>query len=543
MPFHSIICIPTGGGKTRLAVVFLINQVLSNKKILWVTHSRYLLDQAYTEFARNLGMEWMQSNAILIYSGSGNRIADITSSHRLVFVSFQSLSQSCVNWKERLVSETVVIVDEAHHIVANSYRKAVDEFSVDKVTLGLSATPIRTKQMEKNQLYQFFNTDLGVQVHMTTLFQQGILVRPIFEEVYYEIDDTTISSINDIENRLVKNISNYNQLILDRYTQYEEKYGKTIIFALNIDHAKSLYRVFQERYGDNVFLIYSDSPSRESEFNKFQISKNGILININIMNEGVDIPDIRTVFMTKPLNSQIQVTQMVGRALRKPKNIPKEYANVVNFAVSNLGKKILLVSPKLTYKGYEAAWQEEEDKWDILALSERKINAISELVDEVRKKKAVCTFSDIFLAGYYSMVMSDEQDALIPVTYTEYRKIERYRASGEQAVFPQKMFFQDDVPSVKACFDKHLSGNVGNNTTEIVFFKFDEELLDALDGVMEQLYHIYDIVKVERKTLKEWNQYLAALYRDLPATVLYYLNLIGAKREDLFIKLVRSQYW
>lgn len=72
--FHALICIPTGGGKTRLAVTYAINEVLDyGKKILWITHSQYLLDQAYETFEYYKTSKWMSKNVILINS-SANKV-------------------------------------------------------------------------------------------------------------------------------------------------------------------------------------------------------------------------------------------------------------------------------------------------------------------------------------------------------------------------------------------------------------------------------------------------------------------------------------
>lgn len=122
--FHSIICIPTGGGKTQLAVTYSVNNEINNgRKILWLTHSKYLLNQAYYVFEDYLGEEWMKSNAILIHSDTVYRCADIQEKHKIVFVSFQSLIRCNTNWKDRIGMNVTIVVDDERVIIRTKLEK------------------------------------------------------------------------------------------------------------------------------------------------------------------------------------------------------------------------------------------------------------------------------------------------------------------------------------------------------------------------------------------------------------------------------------
>ena len=542
--FHSIICIPTGGGKTRLAVVYTINNEINNgKKILWLTHSKYLLNQAYYTFESYLGKQWMQDNAIIIHSDTPYRCDDISESQKIVFVSFQSLIRCKIDWKNKIGENVTIIIDETHHIVAESYMNIVSDYSSDKKVLGLTATPIRANRGESNELYKYYETDLGIKVHIATLFKSKILVRPIFEDVEFTIDTDEIHTVDELTNGLLGEIQNYNQLIFEQYKNNEKKYGKTVIFAINKEHVDLLYNLFQldEKYQNRVYRVYSGLSEREEEFKAFTESKDGILINVNIMNEGVDIPSIQTVFMTKPLNSRITVTQIIGRALRKAEG--KTHAIIVNFAVSNLGRKFLIVTPKLSYKLYEAEWNEDDDEIDEIELEEENIDSIAKLVKEHIEKKAVCSFSNVCLAGHYTILDGDDSDIPVPVSFIEYRKIEQYISAKKNQIektFPKKLFFCDEVESVKEYIDKSITSDV-----KLMFTKYDEDIFTKYDEVYSYVKLLYEKIVRDNLSEKRIREEISSFYNSMNekgySDLLSYLSQIGANTENQFVNLIRNE--
>lgn len=556
--FHSLVCIPTGGGKTRLAVVYLImNAINKGKKVLWITHSQFLLNQAYDTFWNYLDEAWMNKYAILIHSGEHDKVMvqsteNITIDHKLIISSFQSLQRSKSDWKNILGNDVFIVIDEAHHIVAPSYIGLLNDFMKNKPTIGLTATPIRMKKAENNELYKIFSDDLGVRIHMTELFQKGHLVRPFFEIVNYsteQLEQNDINSIDELDQYLVENSEDYNQRILDKYTKDEAKYGKTVIFAINKKHADSLYKLFCEKYGnERVFIVYSDlrknnmlidlpiDSNREMQFNAFKQSENGILININVLNEGVDIPDIQTIFMTKPLNSRTTVTQIIGRALRTSHETNKKCAYIVNFAVSNLGKKLLMVMPKMVYNQYVAEWESDEAA-DEYEENEERVSELGRMVEKVKKKTNTCSFSDVCLAGNYTIIGKNEQDDIpVPVSYKEYKKIEQFRrglSCGKNYSFPKKLFFCELEPRlIQNAFQDE------NKSCDISFKAYDSELLREIDILLIEVSGKVKEFICANKKLSEFKDYFISKYIELKSkeniTILWYLDQIGIRNEKDF---------
>ena len=152
----------------------------------------------------------------------------------------------------------------------------------------------------------------------------------------------------DIVENLAKNHKR-NDYILHEYLKNRNKYGKTIIFAdrwFQCEYIKEKLEKNKIRVGA-VYSKIDKSPSsarernsRDSDHNKESIKKFkrnelDVLINVKMLTEGTDIPDIKTVFITRNTTSKILFTQMVGRALRGEKaggGKAKTSANIVIFS-------------------------------------------------------------------------------------------------------------------------------------------------------------------------------------------------------------------
>lgn len=531
--FKSLVCIPTGGGKTRLAITYLGNNHLNNnEKVIWIAHSKFLLNQANDVF---LSLGYDKKEIICIHSEASN-FSSIQNNHRIIITSFQSL----ISYKSKnndlsslLGDNAVVVVDEAHHIVAESFMESIASYSTNKTVLGLTATPIRSKFNDSLKLYDYFEDDLEVKIHMAQLIKEGVLVKPYFEEVDYNLYDNDISSIDSMEDSLT-NASNYNLLILNQYLGDSARYGKTVVFAINIKHAETLYSIFKTNFGDNVNIVHSERSDSNEQFERFKNNPNGILININILNEGVDIPDIKTIFLAKPLNSKIAVTQIIGRALRKPKNSNKNEAYIVNFAVKNVGRKLLLVTPKLRYNLYVAQWQGQESV-DIIEQEEAQIGILEKVVENLKlknQKSATCSFFNVFVVGYYTILVDDSTDLIFPVTFNEYMRIEKYRKKTSNT-FPKSFFLMEDEVEFKNKIDSDC---------KIIFDYYDEQLFELISCLEVKSKELYK-EKIEQKlTVKQIYAKIEELYNGLDKDIVDYLRRVSANSLQIFSTLIRLQF-
>ena len=366
--FSGLLVIPTGGGKTFIATYWMLkHKVNKDVKVLWLAHRHSLLDQAFETIFNTCTKDVLDTKDKVSYhiiSGAHENTSDIRKETDIIIAgkdSFQNLGLTRLidNWAKHQ-AEILIVVDEAHHAPAKTYRNIIDRIKACKGlkvnVLGLTATPIRTAKKEQGLIEKMFpDQHIDGGIDLKKLINTNVLAKPRFkecEEKFVFDGDLSNEQIKTIEafdklpkelaEKIVKNAPR-NNAILKEYKKGE--YGKTIIFAIDQDHATTLQGLFKGYLGeDKVATVISGvragvtktNISREAnqraieEFRKPN-SKLEVLINVNILTEGVDIPDVRSIFLTRPTTSTILMTQMIGRGLRISEG--KTECKIVSFIV------------------------------------------------------------------------------------------------------------------------------------------------------------------------------------------------------------------
>lgn len=374
--FASILVLPTGGGKTMTAVRWLLRAAIDNdKKVLWLAHRNLLLDQAFYTFAANAYSELLPAIADFKYriiSGSHDKAVNIEKTDQLLIAGKDSIIRNLDRLGDWLCGEDEVyfVIDEAHHAAARSYKRII-EYVCDRVErvklLGLTATPFRTNKGENSVLKGIFYDDIAYKISLTELIKQQYLSKPFTESYSTELeigtslgarDLKTIERLDSLPENIMEEIASNaarNRLIVNTYLKNAKRYQKTIVFALNRTHAVALNTLFRSEGIASGIVISGVSTeftdidiSKEDNERTLKAYKNGelsVLINVNILTEGVDVPETQTVFLTRPTVSTVLMTQMVGRALRGVKAGGTENAYIVSF-IDNWDNKIAWVSPE-----------------------------------------------------------------------------------------------------------------------------------------------------------------------------------------------------
>lgn len=206
--FNTLLVLPTGGGKTLTATWWLLkNAVDKGKKVLWIAHRHLLLEQSANTFQRNAYSNNMINYSNFKYrivSGKHDRPIHIKTDDNVLIVSKDSLSRNLDLLKKWLKNEEeiYVVIDEAHHSTAKSYRKIIEyvrKNSKNVKLLGLTATPFRTASEEAGLLAKIFTDDIVYKIDLKDLIKKGILSRPEFEECNTEIDMGENLGLNDLK--------------------------------------------------------------------------------------------------------------------------------------------------------------------------------------------------------------------------------------------------------------------------------------------------------------------------------------------------------
>ena len=282
--------------------------------------------------------------------------------------------------------------------------------------IGLTATPFRTAEEERGLLGRIYtdgvknnavvHDDVGItyQISLKDLINRRILAKPVFEcyqteeqygrELGLEAWDS-IQHLDTLPEDVARQIADSalrNHLIVDTYLKGQKKYGQTIVFAVNVDHAIALNALFRKEGIASDYVVSSIRDmatgvtiSREDNARKEQAYRDGklqVLINVNILTEGVDFPKTGTVFLARPTVSTILMTQMVGRALRGPAAGGTDTAYIVSF-VDDWDEHIAWVNPESLFDGNNAFSDNMVDRIqrEIRMISLAKIEEFATMLD------------------------------------------------------------------------------------------------------------------------------------------------------------------
>lgn len=214
--------------------------------------------------------------------------------------------------------------------------------------------------------------DISGSLGLKELINRRILSKPIFESYYTDEMYGESLGLNgwesiqrldvlpeDVAGQMADSAAR-NKLIVQTYKAKEKEYGQTIVFAINVVHAIHLSALFNKEGIKSEFIVSDVKDSvtgvriskedNERKLEEYREGKVKVLVNVNILTEGVDLPQTKTVFLARPTVSTILMTQMIGRALRGEAAGGTSSAYIVSF-VDNWNEHIAWVNPDSLFSG------------------------------------------------------------------------------------------------------------------------------------------------------------------------------------------------
>lgn len=569
--YSTLVVLPTGGGKTYTASMWLLkNAIDKKKKILWIAHRQMLLDQAaesFQKFAYKEVVPHISSFCFRIVSGasSHDRTSDIRSSDNLLIVSKDSIGRNIERLDKWLEGEKelYLIVDEAHHSTAKTYRKVIDYVKAkipDLKIIGLTATPFRTAEEEQGLLAKIYTDgifngqvvhgDVGItyQIGLKELINRQILAKPIFESFYTdeEYGDSlgvdaweNIQHLDILPDEVAQQMADSaarNKLIVETYKAKQDEYGQTILFAVNVIHAIQLTSLFKKAGIKADFIVSSvrDAAtgvtiSREDNEKKLEDYRNGklqVLINVNILTEGVDLPKTKTVFLARPTVSSILMTQMVGRALRGTAAGGTSSACIVSF-VDHWNEHIAWVNPESLFNGNNDFQDNDSErvKRDLRMIAISKIEEFAAILDDAvdttelekvpfEKRIPVGMYAFTYLEengmdhAYQVMVYDSTQDAYknlmdsLPLLFKSFGATEEYLTETQldemEAQCRDSFFCGEMIPPYERKDIMNILKYYAQYEAVPKFYTFAEVDRNKLD-ISKIAQHIWDEDMGERK--------------------------------------------
>jgi ATP-dependent helicase IRC3 len=348
------------------------------------------------------------------------------------------------NWIKGNTDEMLLIIDEAHHATAKTYRKLVkniqNNVSIFKM-LGLTATPFRTAENEKGLLSKIFPDDIIYKIDLRTLIRLGILSEPYFEEVSTgqnfikdlseeQIEQLNYFDIDSIGTAIAKTIAENderNLIIVNKYIKEKDKYKQTIVFALNVDNAIALNALFNHGGIKSDYVVSNikdiatgvtiSSKDNKNKIAKFRNGELDVLINVNILTEGTDVPNVQSIFLARPTISSILMTQMIGRGLRGPRAGGTKEAYIVSF-IDEWQNKVSWINPEKLFIEENVDFNDvdrETRKQLIRLIAINKIEEFAILTNQIiepekREELEKLNFIERFPVGIYQFKFLQDSD-------------------------------------------------------------------------------------------------------------------------------------
>jgi superfamily II DNA or RNA helicase len=325
-----IVQLPTGAGKTVILWHYIKK---SNKRALIVAPTRELVEQIF-----ETGLEVVGFEKVGFKSSSHVSFADQKKNLVMTTNSLTWLLKSPPCW---LKNFNLLIFDEAHRSYAKKAKEAIDYFKeIDAKCLGLTATPERLDGKSLLDIYDKLSykktlIELINEGYLTDLKCYKVKTRHKVKDLRYHAGDIAPSVLKQLD------VDSRNAIILDVY-QKNCKEKKTLVFCLNVNHAKIMAKDFKD-FNIKAEAIYGElSKSKRSEIlRKFRSGEIDVLCNCQLLTEGFDEPSIEAIILARPTKSKTLYCQMVGRGVRPYKDkkhcliydLSDEIHNICNFNV------------------------------------------------------------------------------------------------------------------------------------------------------------------------------------------------------------------
>lgn len=314
---------PTGTGKTT--VFCEIMKQNADKKILVVVHRIELVHQIADRLAQ-FGLSCGIINADIQGDLSEN----------IQVASIQTFSRRD---KNKYPKFDLIIIDEAHHATAESYKRLWEIYPYSKF-LGVTATPIRLSGEGFTDLFEFMITTPQIK----EFIEMGYLCE-VKQYAGYCPDLSGIKvSKGDYDTTELNNILD-KSYIASLYKSYQRHAlnKKVVIFCASVEHSREVAQNFKSK---GVNICHLDATTKKDErdeiLRKFKVGEITGISNVGIISEGFDVPDCEAILLAAPTKSISKYLQMVGRALRptpdKPHAIILDCSNMyleLGLAVSN----------------------------------------------------------------------------------------------------------------------------------------------------------------------------------------------------------------
>lgn len=334
----------TGTGKTRVAICMtdILSRASWGKRVLFLCDRRELRKQAKNVFINFMG----DSSLVIVKKDTAK-----DRNKRIYLATYQAMIQIYQSFDVGFFD--LIIADESHRSIFNRYREMFCYY--DCLQVGLTATPV--KFVSRNTFGMFDCEDghptahytyeeavnegylvpYEVYAHTTQFLRGGIKYENLTEDQKRQLEEdgedpeTFDYEAREIDKQIYNKDTNRHiirNLMENGIKEATEQHpGKTIVFARNHNHAMLLMELFNEMYpqygGKLCQVIDNYDPRAEQLIDDFKDPANPltIAISVDMLDTGIDVPEVVNLVFAKPIKSHVKFWQMIGRGTRLCKNL------------------------------------------------------------------------------------------------------------------------------------------------------------------------------------------------------------------------------
>ena len=372
---RAVVSLPTGGGKTRVAVETAVRLVLApedrRRSVLWIAQTDELCEQAVQAFRQvwvNFGAQRTDLRIVRLWGGNANPAAPEIGKPTVVIASIQTLNNRFADDEMAWLSTPgLVVLDECHHAITPSYTALLRWLDAEAPRpgvpvkdeppiVGLSATPFRMGEDESRRLARRFD-ERWLPRNQENLYlrlrDQGVLAHPNYESLesgsrFTEDELSRLDRVGlaweglefenlleEINQRLATD-SQRNELLVQCIEASDER--SILFFANSVAHATEMAARLN-LLGIGAAAISGETPpaTRRWFLQRFQTGELRVLCNHSVLTTGFDAPKTDMILIARQVFSPVRYMQMVGRGLRGEQNGGTHSCRVVT-VMDNLGR-------------------------------------------------------------------------------------------------------------------------------------------------------------------------------------------------------------
>jgi superfamily II DNA or RNA helicase/HKD family nuclease len=303
----------TGTGKTVMAALDyarLCRDGEPRPRLLFVAHREQILLQARSTFRNALG----DPNFGELLSGTAAAFTKDAHVFAMVQTLHNRLGQVAPD------AYDVIYIDEAHHGVAASWREVIEHFRPQEI-VGFTATPERSDGVD---IVKLFGGEYTTELRLWEAVDDQLLA-PFH---YVGVDDGTdlrslawhrgdyavgaLSTLYTGDHERIRRIMD----ALNRWVENPTAM-RALGFCVSVDHAKFMAEQFTRLGLASEYLSGDHDPARrDAVLSKLKAGALRVVFSVDVLGEGVDVPDVDTILLLRPTQSPVLFAQQLGRGLR-----------------------------------------------------------------------------------------------------------------------------------------------------------------------------------------------------------------------------------